>query len=92
MSAAHPHGTVLGTSNPFIVRGALDKTGADQIAKDLVKQLESIFKAVSLSDKAGAVKFVPIVWVHRIAAGVFAVLGLLFVEVFLAWRAGHARA
>ena len=31
--------------------------------------------AVLLGEKA--VKFVPIVWVHRIAAGVFAVLGLL---------------
>ena len=31
--------------------------------------------AVLLGDKA--VKFVPIVWVHRIAAAVFAVLGVL---------------
>ena len=34
---------------------------------DLVKQLESVFKAVSLSDKAGAVKFVPVDRINTIA-------------------------
>ena len=35
---------------------------------DLVKQLESIFKAVSLSDKTSAVKFVPIDRINTIVA------------------------
>jgi general secretion pathway protein D len=47
---------------------------------DLVKQLESIFKAVSLSEKTGAVKFVPIDRINTIVAvapnpGVFAEVG-----------------
>jgi general secretion pathway protein D len=47
---------------------------------DLVKQLESIFKAVSLTDKASAVKFVPIDRINTIVAvapnpGVFDEIG-----------------
>ena len=47
---------------------------------DLVKQLESIFKAVSLSDKTSAVKFVPIDRINTIVAvapnpGVFEQVG-----------------
>jgi len=47
---------------------------------DLVKQLESVFKAVSLSDKAGAVKFVPVDRINTIVAvapnpGVFEQVG-----------------